>query len=55
MAGRKTLPSLAYFRHTTNFNPFNDRALRKGGVDEKKNSSESNQSWSIQFKIRQIH
>ena len=38
MAGRKKLPSLAYFRHTTNFNPFNDRALRKGrrGVDGKK-------------------
>jgi hypothetical protein len=34
MAGRKTLPSLAYFRHTTNFNPFNDRALRKEGGEE---------------------
>ena len=38
MAGRKKLPSLAYFRHTTNFNPFNDRALRKGreGLTKKK-------------------
>jgi hypothetical protein len=59
MAGRKTLPSLAYFRHTSNFNPFNDPAMGEeeggGGLTKKKkkNSSESNQSWCIQ--IRQIH
>jgi hypothetical protein len=40
MAGRKTLPSLAYFRHTSNFNPFNDPAMGEeeggGGLTKKK-------------------